>query len=743
MERYRYYDKGRYFAVTNKFPAQPGEYEMAGDDFEYLERPAEGGYDGDEGGDQEAIEQINYEKEGLIFEPKTEPYDMKEAKDDNDIAIDENKNRFRSYDNEKEKYNEPKGVDPGDPGRSYYDTDANQMRYDQEYEIPRDEEDKNDNIKNERNRHFYDDRGDDLKKEDRGIENEKERYDDGRSDRMDEVMPRFETYDEKESYKYIKPTDRNVDYEKFKNNKDIRTNIDDDRVNSPRSEKIENARGYPEKEYYEPRKERQFILHGRYYNEPSKQDKPDIQEYEEPQQDDTKEEITNDEFRNEYGNGVEAYEKPKTERKFDDEFPTYDRSYDQSPKQNEQSNGVGSHYYSTKDRDFMKKYPPYERHYDEKPERLDENTNIRDYKEPRREGKFENTLSMFKKYEYEKPRICEDRGGVVEKKYEQRDDEMEKKYAPVEERFPQYERYEEEPIQQQPGNMKDFMEQRISPEVYNVDEKSPIPGYYENEDDGFEIDVDDIEPYREEMNENETDEEDLKLANEEIVEEDVIHEEFREIESEPIDMEVLEQNDFDQNEESDWPAPPEERLNGNQEEDDIDHYYGKKEEYFDERMTKNVTREDHSLYTSFLTIDVAPTKRDNLDAPTLAESKHRSSLLNLVTGSHELEQMEESVEIDKVEIDKDDMDKIRHDIEMISKYLHSMPLGASFWPQNYDVLRDLVKLYLASKSTSSAALNYLLDYFLKLDWPELFLKCARRIMKNYPQVFVHSSDHKV
>ena len=220
----------------------------------------------------------------------------------------------------------------------------------------------------------------------------------------------------------------------------------------------------------------------------------------------------------------------------------------------------------------------------------------------------------------------------------------------------------------------------------------------------------------------------VKAQEKRPIDEEVLCEEIKEVKNEFLSLDELEKGDQESNIESDWPPPPpdeisEERINGTGVHRDQEIHDGGNE---------------LSLYTSFLTIDVNSGKKSDLDTSSLEDSKHRTSLLNLVTGSHEIDHVD-----DIGNIDKEDMDKIKHDLEMISKYLHNMPLGASFWPQNYDVLRDLVKLYLAAKNTNSAALSYLLDYFLKLDWPEIFLKCARKIMKSYPQVFVQSSDDKV
>ncbi|XP_065051379.1 uncharacterized protein LOC135681041 [Rhopilema esculentum] len=220
----------------------------------------------------------------------------------------------------------------------------------------------------------------------------------------------------------------------------------------------------------------------------------------------------------------------------------------------------------------------------------------------------------------------------------------------------------------------------------------------------------------------------VKAQEKRPVDEEVFCEEIKEVKSEFLSLEELEKYDQESNIESDWPPPPpdeipQERINGTGVHRDQEIHDG---------------RSELSLYTSFLTIDVNSSRKSDLDTSSLEDSKHRSSLLNLVTGSHEIDHVD-----DIGNIDKEDMDKIKHDLEMISKYLHNMPLGASFWPQNYDVLRDLVKLYLAAKNTNSAALSYLLDYFLKLDWPEIFLKCAKKIMKSYPQVFVQASDEKI
>ena len=210
--------------------------------------------------------------------------------------------------------------------------------------------------------------------------------------------------------------------------------------------------------------------------------------------------------------------------------------------------------------------------------------------------------------------------------------------------------------------------------------------------------------------------------NKNLVEEIVQCEQVNDAQSEALMFEHLpaedtgaELNGYDNNQ---WPPPPEERPL---------------------QKKLSAARSDPLLYTSFLTIDVSSSsKNENLNTTPLHEDKHRASLLNLVTGSRE-----ESLVKEFHPIDRADMKKIKHDLEMISKYLEDMPLAASLWPQNYDVLRDLVKLYLAAKNSSNVFPKYLLDHFLKLDWPGIFLKCIRKIMDNYPQVFLHSSDRKV
>lgn len=204
-----------------------------------------------------------------------------------------------------------------------------------------------------------------------------------------------------------------------------------------------------------------------------------------------------------------------------------------------------------------------------------------------------------------------------------------------------------------------------------------------------------------------------------------------EAESEPSINIEFHNGYIESNTEDDWPEPPQQDK-----EQDIERSDDEEKAIIEERLPMHKT--DSALYTSFLTIDVSSAgKRDSLESCEDG-GKHRASLLNLVTGSREADSVDELPQIDR-----EDMDKIKNDLEMISKYLQNMPLGASYWPQNYDVLRDLVKLYLAAKNANSAALNFLLDYFLKLDWPGIFLKCTRKIMNSYPQVFLHSSDRKV
>eukprot|EP00112_Aurelia_sp_Birch-Aquarium-sp1_P010573 Seg2253.5 transcript_id=Seg2253.5/GoldUCD/mRNA.D3Y31 product="hypothetical protein" protein_id=Seg2253.5/GoldUCD/D3Y31 len=204
-----------------------------------------------------------------------------------------------------------------------------------------------------------------------------------------------------------------------------------------------------------------------------------------------------------------------------------------------------------------------------------------------------------------------------------------------------------------------------------------------------------------------------------------------EAESEPSINIEFHNGYIESNTEDDWPEPPQQDK-----EQDIERSDDEEKAIIEERLPMHKT--DSALYTSFLTIDVSSAgKRDSLESCEDG-GKHRASLLNLVTGSREADSVDELPQIDR-----EDMDKIKNDLEMISKYLQNMPLGASYWPQNYDVLRDLVKLYLAAKNANSAALNFLLDYFLKLDWPGIFLKCTRKIMNSYPQVFLHSSDRKI
>ena len=226
--------------------------------------------------------------------------------------------------------------------------------------------------------------------------------------------------------------------------------------------------------------------------------------------------------------------------------------------------------------------------------------------------------------------------------------------------------------------------------------------------------------------------------------EEIIEPQYQEQEEAEINFDALDQAEselsinieyhngyVESNTEDDWPEPPQQDKEQDIEISDDD----EEKAITEERLPMYKT--DSALYTSFLTIDVSSGKRDSLESCEDG-GKHRASLLNLVTASREADNVDEFPQIDR-----EDMDKIKHDLEMISKYLQNMPLGASYWPQNYDVLRDLVKLYLAAKNANSSALNYLLDYFLKLDWPAIFLKCTRKIMNSYPQVFLHSSDRKV
>ena len=361
-----------------------------------------------------------------------------------------------------------------------------------------------------------------------------------------------------------------------------------------------------------------------------------------------------------------------------------------------------------------------EERYDDHRKQMEDRKTARSIDEETRARDVGQLYAAHKVYDVEESRSLDE--SYRHKGYDE--NQLQKDFKPAD--SPVYEKYKDvEPTTEiEDPNMVNLKA--------SIDNAYPEYDGYGNPQNCYDIDVDNLDA------EIHT-EEHVRNGEEKFIEEEIIHEEFRETQHEPIGIEQLELDEDEDVRESDWPPPPEEKLNGQQsekfqgEDENLQEHFVDDAKKFDAKGT-----EENSIYTSFLTIDVTSGKRDSLDTPNLAGSKHRGSLLNLVTGSCELEQGEPSTELDK-----DDMDKIRHDVDMITKYLHNMPLGATYWPQNYDVLRDLVKLYLASKSTSTTALNYLLDYFLKLNWPDLFLKCARRILKSYPQVFLHLSDQKV
>ena len=196
------------------------------------------------------------------------------------------------------------------------------------------------------------------------------------------------------------------------------------------------------------------------------------------------------------------------------------------------------------------------------------------------------------------------------------------------------------------------------------------------------------------------------------VNEEILVQELNELHAEPVfrPQNGMHDDEDGLNFDGDWPPPPEAEP---------------------EEPKISPAKSDSEIYTSFLTIDVSG-KSEGLGF----FGKHRAaSLLSLLTASNE--------SLVTAGIDAENEEQAKDDLGMISKYLSNMVLTRSQWSHNYDVLRDLVKLYIGAKTNSTRFLCNLLDYFLKLNWPGTFLNCMRKILKEYPQVFVHSSDRKV
>ena len=742
MEKYRYYGSGRYFAVTNKYPRTSGVYDLPFDTAHYPGKWGEiaGKEFGDghrEGFDPETSANLS---------PEREPYSLGSNVDDGALFIREDAARWRYDDPVKESYNSwDQRRDDGIDMNSQREPHTIQNRFTEEpirgekYEeqpatdntLIDDIASKEDYTENDRNYQlpdpvFYHDQDDvamgnngAVKPEDEGIMGSNRVN--GKSE-----LRKTDEFGQQEEYKATDYGGENV--ENQKKEEDWRKDRDKYNKHSdfPRADRTEYGRAYQGKEPERPKEERPYYAINKYDSRPLKKDAPFVNNrryegegkkggidkkilYYESHDSESPDRLEKERY-------IGKHKKPYEGRQIDPRAHMKERNDEKGPPVMDENKNIGGYGDVMKDRSFVPKFAAYERYNDDKKASTEESKFLKDNKEPKRE---ENAPQKFPEYmSYQYPEENKERmNGMNENSKD---------------KYPVYGKYEEKPIQCIEST-KDFAEPQISPEEENFAEETPAyPKYNDEQQYDFEIDLDEI-------CENEK-KADVEIQIEDVVTEELIQEEFHEIQKETLALEVLDDDDddddeaYEENEENDWPSPPED--NG-QEEREFKPGYDRREEYFPEQRNNNI-EEDASLYTSFLTIDVTPGKRESLDGTILADSKHRSSLLNLVTGTHELEHSEDSFQLDK-----EDMDKIRHDIEMISKYLHNMPLGASHWPQNYDVLRDLVKLYLASKNTSSAALNYLLDYFLKLDWPGLFLKCSRKIMKSYPQVFVHSSDRKV
>ena len=725
MEQYSYYGSGRYFVVTNKYPPTSAVYGLPVDSADYPGKL--GKFAGMEFGDGHR-ERFDLETPENLA-PDRELYNLRSDVDDGALLIREDMGR-RKYDYAlDENYNAwDQGRNDGIDVSSRREPKDIQHRFteepehDEEYKQPVVDHTlidtiatKEDYTEKDRNHKLpepalYHDRSDVAMGNNRATKTEEERIIGSSRVKGKSEVGKTDEFEQKERHE---ATDLDGVNEEYQNNEEWREDRGEfnEHNSFPRSDKTRYGRTYQGKESERPyyvvnkndnrplKKDGPFAGDGRYEEEGKKEGIDQNVPYYQTHEPENPNRLEEESY-------IGRQEIPNEGRQFDQK----ERNGEKGPSLMDENRKIGGYDDMIKDRSFAPKVVAYEKYDDDRKTPIAESKFLKENKEARREKSSQQEFPEYMSYRY--PEEQKERmNGVLT--YEQTSKGN----------YPIYGQYEENPIQS-----IERMEDEISPKEHNFAmETQGYSKYNDEQQYDFEIDVD-------EVCENEK-KAGMEIQNEDVVTEELINEEFHEIQSETLALEVLDDDEvYEENEESDWPPPPED--NG-QEETESRPGYERRGEYFPEQRNNNII-EDSSLYTSFLTIDVTPGKRESLDGPVLADSKHRSSLLNLVTGSHELEHSE-----DNLELDKDDKDKIRHDIEMISKYLHNMPLGASYWPQNYDVLRDLVKLYLASKNTSSAALNYLLDYFLKLDWPGLFLKCSRKIMKSYPQVFVHSSDRKV
>ena len=740
MERYRYFGKGRYFAVTNKYPHTSELSNIAIGNGDYLGKL---GNIGSEVLGNSRFADYDYEVPGNEmpnFEAEGEPYSLATKVDDDVVLAGKDEGEWRYDEGGKKSYDIQEQSREGvaddipevEPQADRYRTDG-EPRVGEKYEQLSDEYKVTDNYENndfpqiDSNYQWpeppvchdaYDDAyDDDSFEKDRVHESRKAKYTGkGRDIVNDDNTVWTKAELEQQEQENLIAYDGN--YEEFKQNGEQRGN-DSDHVMKhnefPRSDESGFGKIDQWREARNSKEERPYNVVNRYKSKfPEK---------------------------NLYSREVARHEEQREKRDIDKKSPYHQTRENDNLNKWKQGKDIGEQKKPSTEKQL--EVPSYRGGYRGGHSVVDVNKNIRKYEDHSKDKGFSPSLTTYERYNGYKQKPIRDNKFIKE-------NEEAKRVKGIEQQFPKYDGYDhlgrnreldnnlvnhKENLEDKPQSFEQYTEKLIETQGSTRDGHEPqrLSNYGDNHKNDFEIDIDEV--YESEK------EEKVDIQNDSVVSEELIHEEFHEIQSEPIALEVLEDDDEDYNEddkesgEGQWPPPPEDNA---KEKIEIRPGYDTTEEYVHEHMNRSIIKEDGSLYTSFLTIDVTPGKRESLDAPSLIDSKHRSSLLNLVTGNHELESTD-----DNLELDKDDMDKIRHDIEMISKYLHNMPLGASHWPHNYDVLRDLVKLYLASKNTSTAALNYLLDYFLKLDWPGIFLKCSRKIMKSYPQVFVHSSDQKV
>ena len=730
MEHYSYYGSGRFFAVTNAYPPTSEVYNVAIDPTNFTEKPGEIDAQALDSNRREGYEQEAFGNERQNAELDKEPPSHETSTYDNNIRNRKDEARWRYKDIPIEGHNvwEPKRNDGRDIN-SNKDPEVDQQFFaehpmhgrgheqlSKEYEIVDNEKAKKEYTGNERKYElpeptlYHDRYTEDAR--DVNIESGKERYKSNNTTVNEEnKVWKNHTVNEQE---HQKPTDIDVADNKFPTSaeklgrRDDQSNIYSD---LPISEKPKYPEPYQEKEIEKSKEVRP-------YNSIKKYDTSEREKLFRPP------ERSSEKWRNkgiddkllffknrekehterlgQQQKGTGDYRTPSTAKQGNQKIPVNDRSDAKGTSQMDETKKSRGYEDMRRNRDYPQSYPIPNRY-------------VGEMRRPNEENKYQNEVA-------EQGRSKNDKARLPENDYFQKNAEKKSKMAP-------HENFNGKPIEQV-HDIKDIRE-GMRPQNESIE----YGKYNDQPQNDFEIDVDEIYESKEEVN----------VQADNPIEEEIIHEEFHEIQSEPMALDVLDDDDEEENDaddDDDWPLPPEDKIILQEEKELInDHETPNSEarlDYLQTQRNEIATKEDGSLYTSFLTIDVTSGKRENFDGPTLSESKHRSSLLNLVSFNQELEHAE-----DIVELDKEDMDKIRHDVEMISKYLHNIPLGASHWPQNYDVLRDLVKLYLASKTTSVATLNYLLDYFLKLDWPGLFLKCLRRIMKSYPQVFVHASDKKV